>query len=332
MTIRTGDMSRFRAANAAADTAVGPFAAALLIAGFIHLILILGVDLAFPKASPDAQARRPLEIRVLQRRGPPNEEPKVADTSAQTAPMVGDGEGVRETDDTTSVEPAPEIPGLDPLPVLGETFSASVSLPLPGLAVGSEAKAVEQTGEPVFPANPELESEPEPQPILEPRPSETPFPESERPQVEAAEILASRNLAVAELTARIRHGSTTSANRPRRKAIGTGTREYKYANYLEAWCRKVEQVGNLNYPEETKRRKLYGNLTLQVALRADGSVERVRVLRSSGFDLLDEAAVRIVELAAPFSPFPPAIRAETDILDITRTWRFLGNNRLDWKR
>ena len=91
-------------------------------------------------------------------------------------------------------------------------------------------------------------------------------------------------------------------------------------------------MGNLNYPEEAKRRKLYGNLTLQVALRADGSVERVRVLRSSGFDLLDEAAVRIVELAAPFSPFPPAIRAKSDILDITRTWRFLGNNRLDRKR
>jgi len=55
------------------------------------------------------------------------------------------------------------------------------------------------------------------------------------------------------------------------------------------------------------------------------------VLRSSGFDVLDQAAIRIVKLAAPFSPFPPDIRSETDILDITRTWQFLSTNRLGWE-
>ncbi len=76
---------------------------------------------------------------------------------------------------------------------------------------------------------------------------------------------------------------------------------------------------------------MYGNLILHVAVRADGSIEHVRVLRSSGFEVLDEAAVKIVELAAPFAPFPPDIRAETDVLDITRTWQFLSNNRLGWE-
>jgi len=331
-------MSRFRVDNATTNASVGPFTAALLIAGLIHLILILGVDLAFPKANPDTQARRLLEIRVLQRQELSNEGPQIADASVPIDPkigdpMVGDGEGAREADDTTGLEPAPELPGLDPLPVLRETLSAPVSLPLPEFAVGSEARVAGQLAEPVIPAGPQPASESEPGSMLDPRPLETiPFPESEPPQVKAAEILASRNLELAALTAKIRHGSAALANRPRRKAIGAGTREYTYANYLEAWCRKVERVGNLNYPEEAKRRKLYGSLTLQVALRADGSVERVRVLRSSGFDLLDAAAVRIVELAAPFSPFPPAIRAETDILDITRTWQFLSSNRLDWKR
>jgi len=330
-------MARLWLDNAAADASVGPFAAALLIAGLIHLVLILGVDLAFPKASPDAQARCPLEIRVLQRTRPTHEKPETAVASAPTDSVVDAGEGTRETDDRTRVEPAPELPGLDPLPGAGErfpgeAFSASVSLPLPEFAVGSEAEVAGQFVEPMFPITPGPESEPEPRPIPEPQPAPAPFPESGLPQVKAAEILASRNLEVAELTARIRHGSAAAANRPRRKAIGAGTREYLYANYLEAWCRKVERVGNLNYPREAKRRKLYGNLTLQVGLRADGSIERVRVLRSSGFELLDAAAVRIVELAAPFSPFPPAIRAETDILDITRTWQFLSGNRLDWKR
>ena len=92
----------------------------------------------------------------------------------------------------------------------------------------------------------------------------------------------------------------------------------------------LERIGNLNYPEEAKRHKLYGTLILHVAVRADGSVERIRVLRSSGFDVLDQAAVSIVELAAPFAPLPPDIKAETDILDITRTWQFLRSNRLGW--
>ena len=92
----------------------------------------------------------------------------------------------------------------------------------------------------------------------------------------------------------------------------------------------MEQIGNLNYPEEARRKRLYGNLILRVAVRADGSVEQVQVLRSSGFTVLDEAAVHIVELAAPYAPFPPDIAAETDVLDITRTWQFQRNNQLGW--
>ncbi|MCB2261465.1 MAG: TonB family protein [Candidatus Thiosymbion ectosymbiont of Robbea hypermnestra] len=176
------------------------------------------------------------------------------------------------------------------------------------------------------PADPVSPAPPEPQPPVPPSPASRPT------RVDATRILASRDRALAELTARTRHDSATSANRPQRKAIRADTRDYKYANYLEAWRRKVERVGNLNYPEAAKRRKLYGSLVLRIALRADGSVERIRVLRSSGSDLLDQAAIGIVELAAPFSPFPPDIRAEAEILEITRTWRFLSNNRLGWER
>jgi len=180
-----------------------------------------------------------------------------------------------------------------------------------------------------------LESEPAPvleppEPILEP-PEPIVEPPPAPPEITAAQILASRNLEIAELTSRIQNSSVAYANRPRRKAISASTREYKYANYLEAWRRKVERVGNLNYPEEAKRHKMYGNLIVHVAVRADGSTERIRVLRSSGFKVLDEAAVKIVELAAPYAPFPPDIRAETDILDITRTWQFLSSNRLGWE-
>ena len=115
---------------------------------------------------------------------------------------------------------------------------------------------------------------------------------------------------------------------PKRKSINASTKEYKYAAYLDAWRRKVERIGNLNYPDQAKRSKLYGNLVLHVAVKADGSVEHVKVLHSSGHQILDDAAVRIVRLAAPYSPFPNEIRKETDILDITRTWQFLRSGKL----
>ncbi|GMR03733.1 MAG: energy transducer TonB [Gammaproteobacteria bacterium] len=110
--------------------------------------------------------------------------------------------------------------------------------------------------------------------------------------------------------------------RPKRKFLNARTREYKYAAYMDAWRAKIERIGNLNYPEEARRRRISGNLMLDVALNPDGSVRTVAVRRSSGHKLLDDAAIRIVELAAPFAPFPSAIRAETDILHITRTWKF----------
>ena len=110
--------------------------------------------------------------------------------------------------------------------------------------------------------------------------------------------------------------------RPRHKFLNARTQEYKYAAYMDAWRAKVERIGNLNYPEEAKRLHLTGNLLLDVALNADGSINNLAIRRSSGQKVLDDAAVHIVELAAPFAPFPPEIRADTDVLHITRTWKF----------
>ena len=92
--------------------------------------------------------------------------------------------------------------------------------------------------------------------------------------------------------------------------------------YLESWRRKVERIGKLNYPDEARVRKIYGSLRLLVAIEPDGTLQDVRVIDSSGHQVLDEAAVRIVRLAAPYAPFPPAMRDETDMLEIVRTWRF----------
>ena len=126
----------------------------------------------------------------------------------------------------------------------------------------------------------------------------------------------------ARLNAEISRFWQEHQKQPKHRYLNARTREYKYAAYMDAWRAKVERVGNLNYPEEARRRFISGNLVLDVALNSDGTINNVSVRRSSGHQVLDDAAVRIVELAAPFAPFPPDIRAETDVIHITRTWKF----------
>jgi protein TonB len=109
---------------------------------------------------------------------------------------------------------------------------------------------------------------------------------------------------------------------PRRKAIGSRTEGVVYAEYVDKWRRRIEQVGTRNYPEEAKRHKIYGSLLMTVYIKADGSVEKVEIDRSSGHRLLDAAARRVVELAGPFPPFPALVRKDWDILSISRTWMF----------
>ena len=92
--------------------------------------------------------------------------------------------------------------------------------------------------------------------------------------------------------------------------------------YLKAWLKKVQEIGQLNYPQEAVEKKLYGKLRLYVSIKPDGSVKETRVVRSSGHEVLDEAAKDIVNLASPFSVFPPSMRESMDLLEIVREWEF----------
>ncbi len=144
----------------------------------------------------------------------------------------------------------------------------------------------------------------------------------------SGEELVQRSLEIARLEAEISKDFDAYQKLPRRKFIGARTQEYRFAQYIEDWRIKVERIGNLNYPEAARQKKIYGNLQLTVSIRADGSVESVEVSRPSGQRILDAAAMRIVKLAAPFAPLPPDIRRDTDILSITRTWTFTQADQL----
>jgi protein TonB len=158
-------------------------------------------------------------------------------------------------------------------------------------------------------------------------PVESPAQAATRADMEARDLV-DKSHEIARLEAQIRRDYVAYQERPKRKFVGERAEEYRFAQYVDNWRQKVERIGNLNYPSEARARKLYGRLLLTVAIKADGEVEAVEIERSSGHKVLDQAAVRIVRLAAPFERFPDNIRRDTDILHITRTWTFTRGDQI----
>ena len=155
-----------------------------------------------------------------------------------------------------------------------------------------------------------------------------PNPVPEQPELPSANEMMQRTLETMRLEAQIAKEMDAYQKRPKRRFVGARAEEYRFARYIEDWRLKVERIGNLNYPEAAREKKLYGSLLLTVSIRSDGSIESIEINRSSGQKILDSAAVRIVEMGGPYSPFPRDIRRDTDILSITRTWTFAPGDNL----
>lgn len=140
--------------------------------------------------------------------------------------------------------------------------------------------------------------------------------------------LPESRLEVARLEAEIAREWQAYQELPKRKFVGARTQSVVYAEYVDQWRQKIERVGTANFPEEARQREEFGSVLVTVAIKADGTVERVEIDRSSGSPVLDAAVQRIVMLASPFKAFPANVRRETDILHITRTWAFTRSDLL----
>jgi periplasmic protein TonB len=234
----------------------------------------------------------------------------------------------------------------DDLPTLEITVVQRPSEPVEEadyLAAASQEGAG-NTEERVRPREERQESAPPPPAATEPEPEQaqlittreaarpTPQPVEKtppEPKPRSAAELVDRSLEMLSLNREITQLSQAYSQRPRETFISARTAEYKYANYMREWVNKVERVGDLNYPDEARRRGISGTLRVQVTLNADGTVRDAIITRPSGHRVLDEAALRIVRLAAPYAPFPKEIREDVDIMHITRTWEFTSGNRLN---
>ncbi len=263
----------------------------------VHAIIILGVSFNLTDEEED-DLLTTMEITLVHNRS--QEEPEEADYLAQANQLGGGNkeEKVRDSSPFSNSTPTQEK-GIAP--------DSRRALALPPVT----QKQVQQEIMTVDAARRKEASQPQ----------QLPLPETKK-QITAAQLFE-RSQEIARLSAKIEEVKKSYAVTPRQTYVrGANAKEYRFASYMDAWRTKVERIGNLNYPEEAIRKGINGGLLMDVAINPDGSLHSVRILRSSGYEILDRAAKRIVKLAAPFPPLSEAILEDTDVLHIPRMWQF----------
>lgn len=153
-------------------------------------------------------------------------------------------------------------------------------------------------------------------------------PDKAKDESTVNKIETSQNTRTARLAAEISNTLEQQASIERTKYLNSSTKAFTPAKYMRQWIDRVERVGNLNYPDQARRKKMSGTLILDVVINADGELIKTDLRQSSGHQVLDDAAKRIVKLASPFSAFPKKLRDEADVIHITRSWEFLNSSEL----
>ncbi|HET9695087.1 MAG TPA: TonB family protein [Steroidobacteraceae bacterium] len=283
-----------RLARRRRDPATDRLATAVFVAALVHGVVIMGVKFSAP-----ALDDRPLPTLEILLVPPGPDDPEANEGAAYLAQRNQQGSGTSEEAKRSSLPEArpQQAPDALDLPVDPELERSAVDEPAGrGSVLARRALEAER-----LPAGAEL---PETAPVFFARPAPTP------PTVGLNAAASDRELHL----------------RGQRSLDGkllADTRESAIAAYLDGWKRRIERVGTLNFPNEARRRRMSGNPVLEVAIRADGALESVVVRRSSGHRELDQAAVGIVRLAAPFDPFSTALRERYPVLRFAYEWQFL---------
>lgn len=280
-------------------TTTDRFGITLFFAIVVHAIIILGVSFKAFQVDESAGDAPPLDVTIVHTLA--DAKPEKADYLAQA-----NQEGGGNTQDKVRPESAP-VAAVSPLPSPGN--ADAMQLP------------VESQSQPEPLASSPITVDTAPTKILtgEEQPSKI------EPVPVAAELVR-KSMDMVQLEAELAEMTRVYSKSQRTKLLVPNTMSHVEAAYLDSWQKKVELVGNMNYPDKAKQMKLSGKLLLVVSVNADGSLNGVELVRSSGHKLLDDAAMRIVKLAAPFAPLPEAIRKDTDVLKIPRIWNFsIGN-------
>ncbi len=270
---------------------------ALVLSVLIHAFVIFGVSFKMPDPGALKNLDQPLEVVLVNTRS-------VAKPEKPTALAQANLDGGGNTDADRRAK--------SPLPVTRQDKEAAE------LTVATRrVEKLEREAKKLI-----TQAKTQTPPIEQAPPQPEPQAEAQVVPAPNAMDLMQRSLEIARLEAQISREWDSYQKRPRRRFVGARTQEFRFARYIEDWRIKIERIGELNYPQAARDQKLYGSLVVTVSIKADGSLEKTEINRSSGKKVLDDAAVRIVKLGAPFAPFPADIAKDTDILSITRTWMF----------
>lgn len=269
------------------------FPLALLAALTLHAIFILGIEFTQPLPPPEEPVLS-LNVTLLE---------QIGRRTGMTGSIVGNP--------PTSITAEPYRPQ-NPGQSLAE---AKVERP-PVISTHHSQKAVPTKAE-----NKSSQESSSAKPRFQPSAPSPPTEHSAEKQpittLDATELM-NRGIQLARLDA----SSQPEADSTRVKRIDRESMTTLEKFYMLSWERKVERVGTLNFPAEARQLKISNGPIVDVAISADGSIHSTRILRSSGYPSLDKAALRIVELAAPYAPFPTQLSRQYDILHIVRKWKF----------
>ena len=272
----------------------------LFLAALVHGVVILGVT--FTAATTGDDVAPSLNVTLVL--GTEREE-----LAADTADFIANRDQLAAGEAARGLRPTSALSSDQPTPQLGSPpRDKSVSRAPPDATPSAEQLVSQGSGG-------------EPVPAL-PQPTDAPAPTVQRAAALIQQATPQTTAMELGLRAELPNGSDDA-----RTLIATpSTRQSGLAEYLDGWRRRVERIGTANYPSELLGNIHAGRPTLEVVIAADGRLDDIVVRRSSGDKALDQAALKILRLAAPFAPLPPSIREDYDVLRFAYEWDFAAGS------
>jgi protein TonB len=293
------DLSEEAIAPVLASSSTGTLSIALAVSLVFHAVLLL-IHFKFPDANPFKDTSPTIEVVLVNSKSA--KRPTKADALAQVD-LDGGGNTEAQRRAKSNLPAVPDMPDDAELSLAAQRVQ---QLEIDARRLLAQENAANYATDP----------------------KTMPVEQTEKTGADRVADLPNDKLEIARLEAQIAREWEAYQQLPKRKFVGARTKGVVYAEYVDQWRQKIERVGTANFPEQARREGLFGSVLVTVAIKADGTVERVEIDRSSGSRVLDSAVERIVMLASPFKPFPANVRREADILHITRSWSFTRSDLL----
>lgn len=272
-------------------TLTNPLSITLPLAVVVHIVVIAGVGFGLPDGGKVQHAPL-LDITLVNTHS--DTAPDKADYIAQ-ANQQGSGSLDKKS------RPSSPLASMNPNNFMGESPVKSFES-APDVTPKPDPQILTTKGQ----TNKRVSKQPEKDDIKEPKPVD--------------KEIADETDEMAQLMAEMSKEEQHYANRPRIHFVDSiSAKSAVEAAYIDAWAKKLERIGNINFPKEALRLSLSGTLILNATLDRAGHIVMIGIDSSSGSRILDTAAMRIVKLASPYEPLPREVREKYDQLNITRS-------------